>query len=101
MILLLKTDAVIVNEGVADASSVTVRATLNAARTTPLTIALSFSGDGVHRSRYSAIGGTTTITVAPGAAGATGEATVTIDPVNNELRGGNKDHHRQWYGSWY
>ena len=78
-----------VNEGADDASSVTVRATLNSARTTPLTIALSFSGDGAS-SQYAAISGTTTITVAPGATGATGEATVTIDPVNNELRGGNK-----------
>ena len=78
-----------VNEGADDASSVTVRATLNSARTTPLTIALSFSGDGAS-SRYSTISGTTTITVAPGASAATGEATVTIDPVNNELRGGDK-----------
>jgi len=78
-----------VNEGDADASSVTVRATLNSARTTPLTIALSFSGDGA-MSQYAAIGGTTMITIAPGAADSFGEATVTIDPVNNELRGGDK-----------
>jgi hypothetical protein len=78
-----------INEGVEDAGSVTVRATLNSARTTPLTIALSFSGSG-SSSQYAVIGGTTMITVAPGASEATGEATVTIDPVNNELRGGNK-----------
>ena len=81
--------AQMIREDIEDAGSVTVRATLNSARTTPLTIALSFSGDGAS-SRYSAIGGTTMITVAPGQSGATGDATVTIDPVNNELRGGEK-----------
>ena len=78
-----------VNEGADAAGSVTVRATLNSSRTAPLTIALSFSGSG-SSSQYAAIGGTTMITVAPGAAASFGEATVTIDPVNNELRGGDK-----------
>ena len=79
---------VTISEGVEDAQSVIVTATLQSARTTPLTIALNFSGT-ASRSEY-VVGGTTTITVAPGDAEAVGTATVTIDPIDNDLRGGDK-----------
>ena len=79
---------VTINEAVEDTASVVVTATLQSARTTPLTIALNFSGT-ASSSEY-VVGGTTSITVAPGDAQATGMATVTIDPVDNALRGGDK-----------
>ena len=76
------------SEAVEDAQSVVVTATLQSARTSPLTIALNFSGS-ASSSEY-VLGGTTTITVPPGDVNTTGTATITIDPVDNALRGGDK-----------
>ena len=80
---------VTINEAVEDAETVAVRATLQSARTNPITITLMFSGT-ASSSEY-VVSGTTTITVPPGpATTTTGMANVTIDPVDNNLRGGNK-----------
>ena len=85
----LSIPATTINEAVEDAQSVVVTATLQSARTSPLTIALNFSGS-ASSSEY-VLGGTTTITVPPGpATTTTGTATITIDPVDNALRGGDK-----------
>ena len=79
---------VTINEAVEDAATVAVIATLQSARTNPITITLMFSGT-ASSSEY-VVGGTTTITVPPGQVSTTGMANVTIDPVDNNLRGGNK-----------
>ena len=81
---------VTVSEGAEDPSTVTVQATLQSARTTPLTVTLSFSGSGAS-SQYAVIGGTKTITISPGASGHTGRTNITIDPNNNDLVGGDKE----------
>ena len=75
-----------VDEDTEDPVSIVIQAMLTATRTSPVTVQLTFGG--TEASRY-VVGGTTTITVGAGAM--TGTATVTIDPVDNDLRGGDKE----------
>ena len=75
----------VVPEDSADPVSIVIQAMLTAARTSPVTVQLTFSG--TEASRYT-VGGTTTITL--GAGVTTSTATVNITPNDNDLRGGDK-----------
>ena len=75
-----------VDEDVTTPVSVMVMATLSSTRTSPVTISLNYSGTAP--SSYYTAAGTPSITIAAGLT--TGSTTVTIDPNDNDTRGGNK-----------
>ena len=75
-----------VAENAEDPVTVEVTANLTAPRSSPITVQLTFGGT-ADASKY-VVGGTTTITL--GAGTSTGTASVTFEPVDNDLRGGDK-----------